>query len=81
MDSSKRLAVMYSRQTLPLKPADTELTMGQAAAILGVSRPYLIGRLEAGDLPFHKVGPSLHPFVRHHRVQGDHGSGTEGGPR
>ena len=59
---SKILAMMASRQTFLLYPADTELTTGQAADMLGVSRPYLIARLEAGELPFRKVG-------RHRRIR------------
>ena len=59
---SRILAMMASQQTFLLYPADTELTTGQAADMLGVSRPYLIARLEAGDLPFRKVG-------RHRRIR------------
>lgn len=61
---SKILAMMASQQTFLLYPADTELTTGQAADMLGVSRPYLIARLEAGELPFRKVG-------RHRRIRMD----------
>ncbi|MGN6649431.1 helix-turn-helix domain-containing protein [Trinickia sp.] len=61
---SKILAMMASQQTFLLYPAETELTTGQAADMLGVSRPYLITRLEAGDLPFRKVG-------RHRRIRMD----------
>jgi excisionase family DNA binding protein len=58
------LAMMASQQVFLFYPADTELTTRQAADLLGVSRPFLIARLEAGDLPFRKVG-------RHRRMRMD----------
>jgi excisionase family DNA binding protein len=56
------LELLAQGRGVQIFPKEVELSTQQAAAMLNVSRPYLIGLLEAGKIPFRKVG-------RHRRVR------------
>lgn len=47
---------LESGRSLVLMPEEQQLTTQRAAELLGMSRPYLIQLLDAGEMPYHLVG-------------------------
>jgi excisionase family DNA binding protein len=60
---SKILRELGNGKNVVVLATDTEVTTQQAADFLKVSRPYLVKLLEAGKIPFRRVGPRRRVLV------------------
>ena len=51
-------------KAITIVPEHQQLTTQRAANILGVSRPFLVGLVEKGEIPFHMVGSHRRIYLR-----------------
>jgi excisionase family DNA binding protein len=55
---------LQAGKAISIVPEHQQLTTQRAANILGVSRPFLVGVLENGGIPFHMVGSHRRVYLR-----------------
>ena len=58
------LGSLLTGKAISIIPEHQQLTTQRAANILGVSRPFLVGIVENGDIPFHMVGSHRRIYLR-----------------
>jgi excisionase family DNA binding protein len=61
---AKLIADLTAGQSVAIAQNDAQLTTVEAARVLGVSRQFLIGQLEKGEIPFHMVGTHRRLYAR-----------------
>jgi excisionase family DNA binding protein len=67
-------------KAISIVPENQQLTTQRAAILLGVSRPFLVGLLETGEIPFHMVGSHRRIYLKdllsykHRRDNARHGA-------
>ena len=59
------LGAMSQGQSIALMPVEREFTTVEAAHFLNVSRPFVIKEMEAGRLPYRKVGTHRRVTLKH----------------
>ncbi len=57
------VGILESGSGVTVVPLGAELTTAETAELLNVSRPHVIKMLEAGEMPYHKVGTHRRVFL------------------
>lgn len=58
------LAEMAKGNAISLMPVNQEISTQEAATLLNVSRPFLVGLLEKNEIPFRKVGAHRRVYLK-----------------